>query len=162
MSAATSDASRKLIMVVEDDSLLRESLSRGLQDHGYQVIDAATVEDAISRAVTDGRPIDLLFTDVDLPGALDGIDLARWFVLYAPRAPVILTSGKVQPNPTGHCFLEKPVDEGELHRRIDTLLSPGSGTGSGPAAQPAAPARQSKNKPRCLAASGPVPPRAAR
>src|SRR5262245_10838955 len=126
---ATENTSQKLILVVEDDSLLRESLSLGLQDRGYHVIDAATVDEAITRVVTCGRRVDLLFTDVDLAGALDGIDLALWFALYAPKAPIILTSGKVSPKPRDSRlfekpvdFFEKPVDDAALHRRIEALL----------------------------------------
>jgi two-component system, response regulator PdtaR len=120
---ATNDASQKLILVVEDDALLRESLSLMLQDLGYQVVDAKNADDAIGLAVKSARPIDLVFTDVDMPGTLDGIGLAEWFAHSAPHVPVLLTSGKISAAPTDHCFLAKPVDNDELRCRIDELLS---------------------------------------
>lgn len=126
MIAVTDGQSRKVIMVVEDDSLLRESLSLMLQDFGYSVVDAEDADEAISVAVKSVDRVDLVFADVgipgDIPGALDGDDLAAWFTRYAPHVPVILTSGKVSPARGGRCFLAKPVDDNELHRRIDELL----------------------------------------
>lgn len=123
MIAVTDGQSRKVIMVVEDDSLLRESLSLMLQDFGYSVVDAEDADEAISVAVKSVNRVDLVFADVDIPGALDGNGLAAWFTRYAPHVPVILTSGKVSSARGSRYFLAKPVDDNELHRRIDELLS---------------------------------------
>ncbi|MBS0220003.1 MAG: response regulator [Proteobacteria bacterium] len=127
MIAVTNGASPKVIMVVEDDSLLRESLSLMLEGFGYRVVDAENAEEAIRLAVRSVNPVDLVFADVDIPGTLDGNGLAAWFTRYAPHVPVILTSGKVSAAPSGRCFLAKPVDDMELHRRIDELLGPWGG-----------------------------------
>ena len=123
MIAVTDGQSRKVIMVVEDDSLLRESLSLMLQDFGYSVVDAEDADEAISVAMKSVNRVDLVFADVDIPGALDGNGLAAWFTRYAPHAPVILTSGKITSVRGGRYFLAKPVDDNELHRRVDELLS---------------------------------------
>ena len=83
--AATDGQSRKVIMVVEDDSLLRESLSLLLQDFGYSVVDAEDADEAIGVAVKSVNRVGLVFADVDIPGALDGDGLAAWFIRYAPH-----------------------------------------------------------------------------
>ena len=123
MITVTDRQSGKVIMVVEDDSLLREALSLMLQDFGYSVVDAEDADEAISVAVKSVDRVDLVFADVDIPGALDGNGLAAWFTRYAPQVPVILTSGKVSAVGAGRHFLAKPVDDNELLRRIDELLS---------------------------------------
>ena len=125
MIAVTDGQSRKVIMVVEDDSLLRESLSLMLQDFGYSVVDAEDADEAISVAVKSVDRVDLVFADVDIPGGhprgARRQRSCRWFTRYAPHVPVILTSGKVSAARGGRCFLAKPVDDNELHRRIDEL-----------------------------------------
>ena len=80
------------ILVVEDEFLIRDYVADHLRDSGFNVI---AVGDA-SRAVdllTTGTRIDLVFTDITLPGEMDGFELVRWIRSRDRTLPVVLTSG---------------------------------------------------------------------
>jgi CheY-like chemotaxis protein len=72
----------KTVLVVEDEALLRLGIVDGLEDAGFTVLEAATADAAI--LLLEAHPsIDLLFTDIDMPGSMDGMRLAavvgrRW------------------------------------------------------------------------------------
>jgi len=85
-------AGKATVLVVEDESLLRELIVQELADAGFAVIEADTGENAI--AILDaGRPIDVLFTDIRLPGHVDGWEIARHARHHRPEIPVIYASG---------------------------------------------------------------------
>lgn len=80
-----------VILVAEDEVMIRLGVAEHLREAGFMVIEAANGQEA--RAVTEaGVDIDLLFSDIDMP-ALDGIGLAQWMLLNRPDTPVVLTSG---------------------------------------------------------------------
>jgi DNA-binding NtrC family response regulator len=81
------------ILVVEDDALTRLVISDYLQECGFQVYGAATVPEAIDILQSAGSRIDLVFSDIRLPGEMDGIHLARWVNENRAGLPVIVTSG---------------------------------------------------------------------
>lgn len=80
------------VLVVEDESLLRELIVQELADAGFEVIEADTGERAIA-ILNAGRPIDVLFTDIRLPGQVDGWQIARHARHHRPEIPVIYASG---------------------------------------------------------------------
>jgi len=80
------------ILVVEDDDQLREVPASVLRQQGYEVVEAKDGVEAI-RHLTGQPAIDLLFTDVVLPGALNGADVAREARRLQPRIKVIYTTG---------------------------------------------------------------------
>ncbi|MFT3966408.1 MAG: response regulator [Sphingobium sp.] len=82
------------ILVVDDDPLLRTFLAEGLRDAGMTVIEASNANEALTYCQSDA-PVDLVFTDVQMPGSLDGIGLARRLSKTEPSIPVIVTSGAV-------------------------------------------------------------------
>lgn len=80
------------ILVVEDEVLVRLIIADYLRECGYHVIEASTGDEA--RAIIEARhPIDLVFTDVQMPGTLDGFALAQWGRRERPGMKVVLTSG---------------------------------------------------------------------
>jgi CheY-like chemotaxis protein len=80
------------VLVVEDESLLRELIVQELADAGFEVIEADTGERAIAILDAD-QPIDVLFTDIRLPGPVDGWQIARHARHHRPEIPVIYASG---------------------------------------------------------------------
>jgi PAS domain S-box-containing protein len=81
-----------VILVVEDDPAVRTVASGLLEDLGYSVIEAESGREAL-HLVESGQPIDLVFTDVIMPGDINGIDLVRELKARGSELPVLLTSG---------------------------------------------------------------------
>jgi two-component system, response regulator PdtaR len=109
------DAGRKAkaILVVEDEPLLRAVAADFLIDSGFDVIEASSADDALG-ILERGCHISLLFSDIQLPGALDGVELAILVSARWPQVALILTSGNSQPSsyalPAKTIFLAKPYD----------------------------------------------------
>jgi CheY-like chemotaxis protein len=86
-------ASRAItILIVDDNDDLRDLATVIVEDLGYRVLAARNGEEAM-RVVRGGDPIDLLFTDIVMPGALNGFDLARTAKEIRPDLKVIYTTG---------------------------------------------------------------------
>ena len=81
-----------------------------LAEAGYTVVEAARADDAL--AIMKSRSVDLLFTDVQMPGSMDGLELARHVRSHWPRVAVLIASGNSKPAltelPAGSRFLRKP------------------------------------------------------
>lgn len=80
------------LLIVDDEALIRAALSDYLQDCGYKVLEASTADDAILIIEKSNVIIDLVFSDVRMPGSMDGFGLARWIRANPPGLPLILTS----------------------------------------------------------------------
>src|ERR1700730_2249393 len=83
----------RTLLTVDDETLIRVALSAYLQDCGYKVLEASTADDAILIIEKSDVIIDLVFSDVRMPGSMDGFGLARWVRENRPGLPLILTSG---------------------------------------------------------------------
>jgi CheY-like chemotaxis protein len=79
------------VLVVEGDVLLRLSISVYLRDCGYKVIEAADAEEAVLVLKQPQLDVDVLFSDVQMPGAMDGFGLAQWTRANRPGLDIILT-----------------------------------------------------------------------
>ena len=84
------------ILVVEDEFLIRVMVSDTLREVGLNVIEASSADEAISILQT-GITIDLLFSDVRMPGSIDGLGLLKYSLENFPSLPVIITSGHLLP-----------------------------------------------------------------
>lgn len=93
--AAACYASRKCILVVEDELLIRFMLSDGLRDEGYHVIEACNADEALTILKTTVP--DLIISDVRMPGSMNGLDLLRTVRESLTSLPVIITSGHLDP-----------------------------------------------------------------
>lgn len=81
------------ILIVEDEFLVRLTLSEALADEGFDVVEAGSGAEAL--AVLGAHPeIVLLLTDIQLPGGLDGLELARAVRRHVPSMPVIFMTGR--------------------------------------------------------------------
>jgi CheY-like chemotaxis protein len=80
------------ILIVEDEALIRLELAEFLQSCGYHVLEAGDAGEAIG-LIRSGVAVDLVFTDVQMPGPMDGLGLARWLRAHRPEIRVILASG---------------------------------------------------------------------
>jgi two-component system, response regulator PdtaR len=98
-----------VVLVVEDETLIRELVAEELELAGYTIVIADDADQAI--AILEARQdIQLVFTDINMPGSMDGLKLAaavrdRW-----PPVHIIITSGKVRPLeiPANAVFIPKP------------------------------------------------------
>ncbi len=96
------------VLVVEDEELLRAVAVQALEDAGFQVIEATTGEEAIGKCQ---EALDVLFTDIRLPGKINGWDIAEHCRDADPKLPVIYATGysHVKPRPVpGSRFFHKP------------------------------------------------------
>ncbi len=80
------------LLIAEDEFIVRLTIAEFLRDEGYTVIEAGSADEALDVFVS-GQAIDLLFTDVRMPGSMDGSELARRVRSDWPRTHIILTSG---------------------------------------------------------------------
>ncbi len=80
------------VLVVDDEILVRLVIADYLRDCGYRVFEAGTPEDAVT-VLNSQLKIDIVFTDLELPGHSSGLELARWIRRRHPDVRVILTSG---------------------------------------------------------------------
>jgi CheY-like chemotaxis protein len=83
---------RHTVLVVEGESGVRLNTALYLQDCGYEVLEAEDGSQAI-RVILSRPEIDLVFADVKIPGAMDGIALAQWLSEHRPHIPVMLATG---------------------------------------------------------------------
>ena len=85
------------VLVVEDEFLIRMVVSDHLRDSGFIVLEAFNGDEAID-ILKSGVLIDLIFTDVRMPGEVDGLGLLAYSILHRPDLPVVVTSGHLEPS----------------------------------------------------------------
>ncbi len=115
--------------MVEDEILIRGAVAEYLRSSGYTVVEAADASEAIAIFVSR-EPIDVVLCDVEMPGKMDGLSLARWIHRHHPALPVLLTSGHGIPIPTGkkpaELFIAKPYRLEKLAKRLELMLAQGT------------------------------------
>jgi CheY-like chemotaxis protein len=85
--------SSQTILIVDDDVLVRLVIADYLRECGYKVCEAANADEAVAMLEAPEVSIDIVFSDVQMPGDMDGFGLARWIRANHPGVRVILTSG---------------------------------------------------------------------
>ncbi|MEJ0066130.1 MAG: response regulator [Caulobacteraceae bacterium] len=102
-----------LVLVVEDEALVRGCTAALLEDAGCEVIEAGNAEEAL-RAFEAHSQVTTVFTDINMPGPINGLSLAHTIFRMRPQVQLILTSGRASPPddemPAGGHFLPKPYD----------------------------------------------------
>jgi CheY-like chemotaxis protein len=103
--------SNTLVIVVEDDVFERMGASYMFSDAGYRVLEATNADEAL-RFLESTSDIGLLFSDVSMPGTMNGADLAHRVAARWPEIGIIITSGRPQPEPMplGAEFHGKPYE----------------------------------------------------
>lgn len=111
------------ILVVEDEPVLRMVLASALEDAGFGVIDAAHANEAESLLANTER-VDLMITDVQMPGDRDGLGLAGLVRSRHPETKIIVTSGRppADIHALTDAFFSKPYDLDEVVRRISLMV----------------------------------------
>ena len=102
---------RPVVLIVEDEYLIRSNAAQMIDEAGYEVVEAGDADEAI--AILEARPdIHVVFTDIQMPGSMDGLKLAHFVRGRWPPIKLIATSGhhKFQDGdlPEGGLFLPKP------------------------------------------------------
>jgi CheY-like chemotaxis protein len=99
------------VLLVEDEFLISEWVAETLSDYGFAVRTATNAADALRQIMS--APIDVLFTDINLPGGMDGATLARRVRELLPDLPVVYASGRMnmldsKQRVPGSLFVAKP------------------------------------------------------
>jgi CheY-like chemotaxis protein len=125
--SAVDDPSATTILVVEDEPLIQLITSEALNESGYRVLVAGDADEAIGILNRDSS-VGLLFTDIVMPGALDGFGLAEWAKSVRPDLKVLYTSGYSWAAAQAHGgrvhghVLRKPYRSGDLRRAVQSAL----------------------------------------
>ena len=114
------------ILVVEDEVLVRMSLVATIEDEGFKVYEAAHAEAAIR--IMEAHPeIRVLFTDIDMPGSMDGIKLSHYVRDRWPPVRIFVSSGRSRPSmedlPPGSAFIGKPYLNSDLRQVYEAALN---------------------------------------
>jgi two-component system, response regulator PdtaR len=113
--------SRPLVLVVEDEALIRMSAVYMLDEAGFDVVEAGSADEAIALLETNTR-IRIVFTDIDLPGSMNGLRLAAAIRDRWPPIELVLTSGHIHVEeedlPDRGLFLAKPYSAQQLTEAI--------------------------------------------
>jgi CheY-like chemotaxis protein len=113
------------ILVVEDETLIRLWAADLLEENGFSVLEAKDADAALK--VLESRPdVKLLFTDVQMPGSLNGMELAREVHARWPHILLVITSGRERPMraeiPDDGRFVAKPYSADDLLGQVNDLL----------------------------------------
>jgi len=117
----------KTILVIEDEPLLLEHVVELLRECGYRVLPASNTEEALHYLTDSVCQIDLMFSDIRIPGGMNGLALAREAQNWRPGLKVILTTGfaiELLEDPAHQAFdiLQKPYMPADLITTIRTAL----------------------------------------
>jgi len=106
---------------VEDESLVRLDAAESLRDAGFEVVEATDAVEALE-IVLARDDIAVLFTDINMPGTMDGLELARLVHDFRPKVRLVLTSGAIKPTrdeiPDDGAFIAKPYSPETVTRAV--------------------------------------------
>jgi len=113
-------------LVVDDDALILMEATSILEDAGFRALQAMNVAQAIRVLNQYNDLVQLLFTDVHMPGDADGFDLARQTTERWPHIAVVVASGQAQPRPgdlpDGAAFMGKPFSAEIVRDHVRKIL----------------------------------------
>jgi CheY-like chemotaxis protein len=117
-----------LVLLVEDEPLVRLIACDGLEDAGFDVLEAKDSQEALD-ILRSRSDIGVLFTDVNMPGKLDGMALAELVHHKWPDIKLVVTSGRVLPRPVPDDgrFLPKPYSLQKLTNLVEEVSLPQAG-----------------------------------
>jgi len=126
-NGAQADENKPCVLVVEDNDDVRELAEQVLEMEGYAVQSAGSGEQALA-LLREGDPVDLLFTDVIMPGGMTGIELAEQARTLRPGLPVLVTTGYMDELPDcgrsgGLEILAKPYRQESLLEKVRVALA---------------------------------------
>lgn len=119
---------KAVVLVVEDTAIIRMGAIDLVQSAGYEALEARDADQAI-RILEARDDIDLVFTDVQMPGTMDGIKLSHYIRVRWPPVKLLVASGMAileeSSLPTGSMFASKPYSDHEIVDMMARLLSSG-------------------------------------
>ena len=123
--AVTQPTAPKTILFVEDEPLIRMDMAEVLRECGYCVLEAGTAKAAIEALQAD-FVVDLVFTDINLPEGMNGLELVEWTLRHRPSVKVLVTTGDASrmtdvPPPL-EPLLAKPYTGRDLLDRVKQAL----------------------------------------
>lgn len=117
---------RPVVLLVEDELFVRMATADALMDAGFEVIETTNAK-AAQEILLRRADIRVLFTDVKMPGSMDGLELAALVRRQWPHILVVITSGHLEPDslylPENTVFIAKPYSEKAPAAVIQSLLS---------------------------------------
>lgn len=109
--------SKLVVLIVEDEPLLRMDAVDFIEEAGFEAVEAANADEAIA-VLTSRADVDIMFIDIEMPGSMDGIKLARAVRSMWPPIAIVVASGRVVPAagqlPGGVPYLKKPYLPAEV------------------------------------------------
>jgi CheY-like chemotaxis protein len=123
VDAAFTNGHAPLVLVVEDEFFLRYVTAEYLEDCGFSVLQAANADEAVD-LLQSNRNVGAVFSDIQMPGSMNGLGLAHWITETLPDVKVLLTSGQVLPAAAREwTLLAKPYDMAEVERRLRDMTA---------------------------------------
>jgi DNA-binding NtrC family response regulator len=117
-----------VILLVDDDAIIRMGTAARLVEFGFAPIEAGHAAEAVAVLQT-AIHVDLVFSDVRMPGTMDGFGLRRWMRVNRAGLPMLLTSGDVamadldREQIDATCFFEKPYDIAAIVARARSVIA---------------------------------------
>ena len=118
--------SRQVVLIVEDEALVRMTAVDMIEEAGFEILEAANADEAI--LLLEARSdIIVLFTDIEMPGSMDGLRLAQAVRGRWPPIKIIATSGRCVVRdgdlPSGGLFLPKPYNSSQISSALRELTA---------------------------------------
>jgi len=113
------------VLLVEDEALISLMVSEALSQGGFDVHEVSTADEAL-RYIGGGGPVDVLFTDINLPGGMTGAELAQKARALRPELPVVYASGRYCGDDLDglvprSAFVPKPFDQRKLRHVLEQI-----------------------------------------
>jgi len=132
-----SPSSKRLVLVVEDETMLLTTTCDMLEDEGFEVLAAPDADAAINLLGSHGDEVGVLFTDVRMPGSMDGLELSRVVRERWPHIRILVTSGHIRAGSSalaGSRFVSKPYRLTQVSALLRQAMSEAAGDTEGAAA----------------------------
>ena len=113
-------------LAVDDEPIIRLDAAQILEEAGFRCLDAGSGDEAVVILTEKWEQVVVLFTDVEMPGALDGFALARHVAERWPHIEIVVSSGRLKPKggdlPSKAVFIMKPFCSNVIHSELRRLL----------------------------------------
>ena len=116
---------RPTVLLVEDEVLIRLMIADELRSQGLQVLEASNADEALT-ILESSLAVHLLFTDVRMPGRMDGLALAKLAQARFPRLKLIIASSREPEEPSrtsADAFISKPYDLNQVVEQVEKILA---------------------------------------
>jgi len=110
------------VLLVEDHSRLRKILQLALETDGFQVTAAESADEAVA-LLENGVTVDILLSDIRMPGSIDGLQLARWTRDHRAEVAILLQTGFSNMDTEDFPLLRKPYPPEELSARLRAIVA---------------------------------------